>query len=64
MALRLGISILVLIWLFYLIDRYEVVVMAVMHCKQSAYVINRAIRYALKNFFLKRKYSVKAVLCA
>ncbi len=36
---------------FYLIDRYEVVVIAVMHCKQSSYVINRAIRYALKNFF-------------
>ena len=51
MALRLGISILVLIWFFYLIDRYEVVVIAVMHCKQSSYVINRAIRYALKNFF-------------
>ena len=48
---------------FYLIDRYEVVVIAVMHCKQSSYVINRAIRYALKNF-LNRKYSVKAVLCA
>ena len=35
---------------FYLVDRYEVVVIAVMHCKQSSYVINRAIRYALMNF--------------
>ncbi|MBM0130900.1 type II toxin-antitoxin system RelE/ParE family toxin [Segatella copri] len=36
---------------FYLVDRYEVVVIAVMHCKQSSYVINRAIRYALMKFF-------------
>ena len=36
---------------FYLVDRYEVVVIAVMHCKQSSYVINHAVRYALMNFF-------------
>ena len=32
---------------FYLIDRCEVVVIAVMHCKQSSYVIN-LLRYAIR----------------
>ena len=32
---------------FYLIDRCKVVVIAVMHCKQSSYVIN-LLRYAIR----------------
>ena len=33
---------------FYLVDANEVVVIAVMHCKQSSDVVNRAIKYALE----------------
>lgn len=35
---------------FYLIDDKEIVVIAVMHYRQSSYVVNRAIRYALARY--------------
>lgn len=35
---------------FYLIDANEVVVISIMHCKQSSYVISRAIMYALGKY--------------
>ena len=36
---------------FYLIDRYEVVVIAVMHCKQSSYVIESCDSICIEEFF-------------
>ena len=36
--------------LYYLLDQEEVVVIAVMHCKQSPATVNRTIRYVLDNY--------------
>ena len=35
---------------YYLIDQYEVVVMAVMHYRQSPITVNRTLRYVLDNY--------------
>ena len=37
--------------------------MEVMHCKQTANVINRAIRYALKNFFETEVFGESRIVC-